>query len=556
MDLNRYIRLFRKWAWLIILAAVIGGGIAFFVRRSQSDVYKAQTKIMIGSYLQASNPQAAEIRTGAELAKTYAALIQTRTVLQATIDALELDTKPEDLGGSITTELIPETSLLVLTVLYPEPEKAAAIANEVSNQLIQNSPTNLTQDEEQLMESAREQVAVLTEQINTANERLDEIAAQIQSFETVETEDAQAELARLQAQWDITLNQRAQFQEALAEFQNTIANLNRSTNKLTIVEEAVVPAFPESKQVLRTAILGALIGLVLGSALVLFINYQENTIQSADEASGILNVPVLGTITSFGKAGDSYADRLISYHMPTSPAAETYHALQANLLYSADGGNRRAGVYVITSPGQGEGKSVTAANLAVTIARSGLRVLLIDADLRQPRLHDILQIENKGHLAELLSTPPAQFGLSSTMTTNGSTELPPVLVDSLQRLDIPNLMVITSGQLPEIPAEVLASEHLLEWVKIFQNVLNVDVIVFDTPPSLVVADSSILAATTHAQVVLVVEAGQTRRAAARKAKDQFTLIGSPVQGIVFNKARPGDQGVGYSYGYYAPQAKA
>src|SRR3972149_5394996 len=149
MELNRYIRLFKKWAWLIILAALIGGGIAFFVRRSQSDTYKAQTKIMIGSFLQASNPQAAEIRTGAELAKTYAALIQTRTVLQATIDALNLNTTPESLGGSITTELIPETSVLVLTVIYSDPEMAAALANEASNQLVLNSPTNLTQDEEE-----------------------------------------------------------------------------------------------------------------------------------------------------------------------------------------------------------------------------------------------------------------------------------------------------------------------------------------------------------------------------------------------------------------------
>jgi capsular exopolysaccharide synthesis family protein len=550
MELNRYIRLFRKWAWLIILAAVIGAGIAFFVRRSQAETYQAQTKIMIGSFLQAANPQAAEIRTGAELAKTYAALVQTRTVLQATIDALNLDTSPESLGGKITTELIPETSVLILTVVYSDPDLAAAIANEASNQLVLNSPTNLTQDEEEIMQSAREQISALNAQINTANERLNQIGAEIQAIDSVETEDERNELTRLQAQWDITINQRAQFQAALAEFQTTVANLNRTTNKLTIVENAVVPSSPESKEVVQTAILGGLIGLILGAALVLFINYQENTIQSADEATGILNLPVLGTITSFGKAKDSYSERLITYRTPTSPVAETYHTLQANLLFSADGGNRRAGVYVITSPGQGEGKSVTAANLAVTIARSGLRVLLIDADMRQPRQHEILKVENKGHFAELISTPPSQFGLSSTMTTNGSTELPKLLIDSLQQLEIPNMMVITSGPLPEVPAEILGSEYLPEWIKIFQNVLDIDVILFDTPPSLVVADSSILAATTHAHVVLVVEAGQTRRAAARKAKDQFMLIGNPVQGLVVNKANPHDQGFGYGYGYY------
>jgi capsular exopolysaccharide synthesis family protein len=534
MELSQYLRLFRKWAWLILLAALIGGAIAYYVRRNEADTYQAQTKILIGTYLEASNPDAVEIRTGAELAKTYAELAKTRNILQPVIDQLDLDATPAELAGSITIELIPETSMMVLTVINTDPLLAADIANTVAAQLVANSPTNLTDEQQETIRSAREQISLLNSQILGLRQRLTEIGQRID--QAVD----QDEILRLQAQYDITTSRISQDQQTVADFQQTIAALQQRTNALEVVEEALAPDGPVDKGVMRTGMLGAIIGILLATALVLGINYQENTIKSTDQASDVLDLPVVGAITQFGRTRDAYPQRLIARLAPKSPPAETYQALQANLLFTTNGQTKRKGVYVFTSPGMGEGKSVTVANLAVTIASTGTNVLLIDADLRQPSLHEFLGLENKGYLSALLTTPP-----NEVLGTNGKHGLPALLAETVQATEIPNLRVITSGPLPDIPAEVLHSEHLPEWVRTFHSLLDVDVILFDTPPCLLVADSAILAANLRAKVVLVVEAGKTPRTAALKAKDQFNHIGSDISGIVLNKANPDDQGVMY-----------
>jgi capsular exopolysaccharide synthesis family protein len=211
-----------------------------------------------------------------------------------------------------------------------------------------------------------------------------------------------------------------------------------------------------------------------------------------------------------------------------------------------NGEDKRRGVYVFTSPGPGEGKSLTVTNFAMSIASTGQRVLLIDADLRRPKLHEILSLENRGNLAKLLATPPSELHLSES--GNGVHDLPELLTEAVQTTDIPNLQVITSGPLPEVPAEVLHSEYLPDWIKMFRSYYHVDVILFDTPPCLVVSDSAILASNLHARVVLVIEAGHTQREAAMKARDQFMHIGSPLSGIVLNKANRNEPS--FSYGYY------
>lgn len=545
MDLNQYIRLFRKWAWLIVLAAVVGGGIAYYVRRGQPETYKAVTKILVGSYRKETNPDPTDIGVGSDLAKTYAELAKTRAVMQGTIDTLGLDTDARNLVGALQTKILEETSILELTIIYSDPDLAAAIANEIANQLIATSPTNLSPQELEQLESARNQIPVLNAQIESANARLAILDQQI-----LQATD-QEQLLLLQAQYSSTLNTVEQASAAVANMQTTISNLQLRTNSLDIVDEAVPAQFPEDKGVLRTAILGAIIGVILSSGLVLFINYQESTVKSVEQVTSVLDLPVLGTVTRFGRSKDTYPQRLITHISPTSPVSEIYNTLHTNMLVSADGATTRQGVYVITSPNPGEGKSVTAANLAVSIAMSGARVLLIDADLRQPKVHEILELENRGNLSQLLTQSPADLGIAP-VPPNGHNELPEALQDVIQSTDIPNLFVITSGPLPEIPAEVLHSVELSDWIKIFKLYLNVDVILFDTPPCLVVADSAILSANVHAEVVLVVEAGQTQRVAARKARDQFAHIGSPISGVVLNKVNPREQvyGHGYGYGYY------
>jgi len=181
----------------------------------------------------------------------------------------------------------------------------------------------------------------------------------------------------------------------------------------------------------------------------------------------------------------------------------------------------------------------------------GLRVLLIDADLRRPRLHEILGVGNQVGLPGLLSLSPGEFE-----TGENPCEIPEALLEIVQPTEVTNLYTITSGQSAAVPAEVLRSERLRDWIKFFENCMDFDVILFDTPPALVVADSSILTANMHANVILVIQAGETSRVAALRAKDLFQHIGAPIKGVVLNKARGGSLELGYGYEPYqtAPAA--
>src|SRR5262245_23402577 len=149
MELTAYIRLVRRWFWLIALAAILAGSISFIVSRTQPPQYQSTTTIQVGSYLNLANPNTAMIQTGEQLAQTYAALAKTYPVLSSTVDKLNLPFSADQLGRMFQTRLISNTSLLSITVTYTDPVVAADIANELAQELIRNSATNLTKDQQQ-----------------------------------------------------------------------------------------------------------------------------------------------------------------------------------------------------------------------------------------------------------------------------------------------------------------------------------------------------------------------------------------------------------------------
>jgi len=200
---------------------------------------------------------------------------------------------------------------------------------------------------------------------------------------------------------------------------------------------------------------------------------------------------------------------------------------------------------VITSPGPSEGKSVTVANLAVTMAMAGLRVLLVDADLRRPRIHEAFGLKNEVGLSTLLSADPNEIS-----PDGGRSGLPQNLLECLQDTEVPGLRVIPSGFVPLNPAEVLGSIAMQHWYEVFRSSKNVDIVLFDTPPCLVVADASVLAAAIKAPVVMVLDAGETRRAAALRAKEQMDQLGIEVKGVVLNAVSAREQGYNYGGSYY------
>ena len=538
MELVAYIRLFRKWFWLLFLGAFLAGGAAFLIRSRQPDQYTASVTIQVGSSLETPNPQLGELNTGAQLARTYAVLAKSVSVLERAVEAREFPFSVDELSRSLSAEVIENTSLLRLTVTYTDPVLAAEMANEVANQLILNSPSNLTPEQQAQIDLANQEIAQLTAELQQARDELSDIDQEIREEQNPDV------LADLRQQRNTIADRIVSISANIAQYSDTIAGLQRRTNSLTVVEEARIPTSPTGSNIISTTLLGAIVGGALAAGIALLIEYLDDTIRSADEATQILGLPTLAVINRFGKTRDSYSERLITLRDPGSPISEQYRTLRTNLLFSSNGGWTKA-AYVITSPGPSEGKSVTTANLAVTMAMAGLRVLLIDADLRRPRLHEIFNLPNNVGLSTLLSTDPSQL---PSDITRGTT--PQNLLDCLQDTEVPGLRVITSGFLPLNPTEVLGSVAMQHWFEIFKTSKNVDIVLFDTPPCLVVADSAVLSAAIKAPVVLVLSAGETRRAAAVRTREQMDQIGIEMKGIVLNSVSSREQDYAYGGGYY------
>ena len=207
-------------------------------------------------------------------------------------------------------------------------------------------------------------------------------------------------------------------------------------------------------------------------------------------------------------------NQLITVAEPRSPISEAYRTLRTNLEFASLDQELRT--LVVTSAGVGEGKSTTLANLAVVSAQAGRRVLLVDADLRRPRLHDIFGLSNTS-------------GLTTAMMDETALLSPP-----LQETGINGLSVLTSGQLPPNPAELMSSRRMEEVIEAL--IERADQILFDTPPVVAVTDAAVLATKVDG-VLLVVSAGKTRRESARAAVQRLEQINARLVGTVLTNVQ-------------------
>ncbi|HRL13996.1 MAG TPA: polysaccharide biosynthesis tyrosine autokinase [Aggregatilineales bacterium] len=546
MELVQYIAIVRRWLWFILLSAFIAGSVAFIVRSNQPRVYQATTRLVIGSYTTSPNPDAGEIRVAFDLTRTYAELVRTFNILNATVQALNLPISPNALASSVSTNTITNTSLINITVQYGDPVLAADIANELANQLIRQSPTNLTQQQLTQLEIANEQIAALTRELDTLRSRLTSVDAQLAAA------SSQSQIEQLNEQRNTLVNQINQSTSNIATFSNTIASIQQRTNSLDIVEPAQIPTNPIGNSPATVTLLGVMVGAALAFGLALMIEYLNDTFRNADEVIQGMNLPVLGVISSFGKGGDGYREKLLSNHL-FSQTLEEYRGLRINLLFEQDGAEEHVmKVLSVTSPVPADGKTLTAANLAVSMALAEKRVLLVDADLRRPKVADTFSLPNRVGLTSFLSGPAREPASGS----NGSAEHGVLnWRETVQDPGISHLKVITSGFTPNNPTELLGSAMMRRWVDLLKASGEFDVVIFDTPPALAVSDTVVLATTIQSDVLLVLRANRTKRAAALKARERFASVGVKIAGVVLNGTRQRDENYyGYYKYYYAQEA--
>lgn len=216
--------------------------------------------------------------------------------------------------------------------------------------------------------------------------------------------------------------------------------------------------------------------------------------------------------------------RLLAHNSPKDPVAEQYRTLRTNIQFSNV--DQDIKTIVLTSSGAEEGKSTTSSNLATVYAQQGLNVLLIDADLRKPTGHYTFRLEN-------------HIGLTNVLTRQST------LAQAVQESEIPHLSVLTSGPIPPNPSELLASAQMAELLKEMKE--QFDMIIFDTPPILAVADAQILANQVDG-TILVVSSGKTEKDAALKSKELLSNAKGKLLGVVLNNRKVEEGNYYYYYG--------
>jgi len=210
---------------------------------------------------------------------------------------------------------------------------------------------------------------------------------------------------------------------------------------------------------------------------------------------------------------------LVAYTEPKSAAAEAYRTLRTNIQFASP--DKPVHTILATSTSPDDGKSTTIANLAITFAEAGSSTILIDGDLRRPHIHSIFGLSNDAGLTTLVAEMARNTGSSMAV-------LP------LQAGPVANLQILTSGPVPPNPAEILASKRLADILEMLKA--RADYILIDTPPIIAVTDAAILSSRVDG-VLLVVNAGKTRRDLAVKARDMLQQVNANVLGVVLNNAK-------------------
>ncbi|MER2599267.1 MAG: polysaccharide biosynthesis tyrosine autokinase [Caldilineales bacterium] len=510
MELRQYFLIVRKWWWLLLLSTLVATLASFIATRTQPDQYSSKTTLMIGRALENPNPTGNEVYLGQQLAQTYAALAKRDVVRQATMDALHMAWLP-----TYSVNLVPNTQLLEIQVIDTDPQRAQAVAAELANQLFLRSPSSSDKERQDRSAFVTRQLQDLETNIENTKTRIDELQQQMAGmFSARQIADTQTQIQGLEQKLN---SYQANYAQLLTFLQGGI-------NTIVVVEAANLPAAPIRGNKNTTILLAAVIGFALALGAALLLEYLDDTMKSPDDIREATGLATLGAITTIDM-DETQDTPLVAASLPKSPVAEAYRVLRTNIQFSSLDTPPRT--MMLTSSNPSEGKSTTLANLAVVMAQQGQNVVVLDTDLRRPTQHRIFQVPNN-------------VGLTNALLQEKLN-----LDQYLQPTQVKNLSVLTTGPLPPNPAELLSSTrftHLLERLK-----ERADVVLLDSPPALAVTDAAILARQVDG-VVLVADAGTTRRQWLAAAKDALDKAGVHILGVTLNRLRP--QAGGYYYYYY------
>ncbi|MCU0594281.1 MAG: polysaccharide biosynthesis tyrosine autokinase [Desulfobacterota bacterium] len=314
----------------------------------------------------------------------------------------------------------------------------------------------------------------------------------------------------------------------IKRFKETSLTEDMRTGNIRIIDRAEVPKTPVRPRKMFNILLAVLLGLVAGTGLAFFFEYLDNTIKLPEDIQKYLRVPYLGPVPAMALDGKPEGDdrpELVTLHSPKSTASEAYRGIRTSILFSS--AEKQPQVLLVSSAAPQEGKTSTALNLAITMAQTGGKVILLDCDMRKPSVHKVFGL-------------PRDKGMSSILVGNCEVK------DALLNTPVPNLDMIPCGPIPPNPSEILGSPRMARLLELLRK--SYTRVVIDTPPITAVTDAVVIGRLVDGAVV-VVRAGATPREIVRNGLVQLKAVSSPILGVVLNGVDMDRDGY-YYYQYY------
>jgi succinoglycan biosynthesis transport protein ExoP len=470
MSLRDYLGVLARWWWLIALMTIAAGFAAYMLADRKTPQYEASATLMYEMQMDVSNPLGGAVyydpsATELDVGSAIALLDSPEVISRATsaLGAAAVASAPYSVSGAATTGSTTNNLVngLTISAVSPNPQLAAAAANTYTTVII---------DLRKQREKAR---IALAEKV---------LAAKLVGF-----------TAGAQSSADYIL-----LEQRLRDLQILAATV---TGNFTKIAPAGVPTAPFAPRPKRSGILGIAVGLFAGIGIAFLLEQLDTSIRTEDRLVGIMRQPILARIPRVAKKSLEHGV-LLTISDPASSAAEAFRMLRSNLDFTQVDGDLSS--VIVTSSVQGEGKSVTACNLAVSLALAGKRIVVVDGDLRRPRVHTYFGLSNDVGVSTVAAgrtklTSAVQSVSLRPGSGNGPAAAASLADDGSQV--VPRLIVLPSGPLPPNPGEVVASKRFAAIINQLEE--ETDLVIVDSPAMLAVGDTAALAAKVDGMVYLV-----------------------------------------------------
>jgi capsular exopolysaccharide synthesis family protein len=522
VELRDYLEVLWRRKWVIVIALAVIVSIGVFRSARQTKIYRSSGQILLSV-------------EGADNVLTQISIIQGQAIRQKVLAKV-----PGANGVSAARDSV---RIVNVSVESPDPKVAKAGVTAYIDTYIEFRQEQRLKQLAATTEQTRTRVAELDAQVDALTEEYEAKTADIDARAVASPGESSSEqaarvngVARDRRELDVDVKarrdalQRDQLQLESKLFELEAAN-DITTPAAEVVNEASTARRVRPEPV-SAGMSAAVVGMVLGVALAFLFEYLDESIKTKDDVQRAVGskVPVVATIPAITEWRDRTKTEVVSVSAPRSSAAEAYRSLRTTVQFA--GLERPVNVIAITSPTAGEGKTTALANLAVVVAGAGRRVVMLDCDLRRPRIHNFFGLSNEvGFTSWMVGDAPLSAALQD--------------VPGIRRLSL-----MASGPIPPNPSELLSSRRFPELVRTLQS--EGALVLIDTPPLLPVTDAAVIARSIDLSFMITM-AGKGTRKHLRHAMDILDQVDAPIGGIVLNGVEADRQSY-YEGSYYGEAA--